>query len=80
MLIAFLIKDESDWRKWREAMSQTQGKAVVHVADTEPQPHGEGTERESAVDEVETFDDDDDNEDELNGVSEDGELVECPEA
>ena len=58
MLIAFLIRDEGDWRNWRLAMNGSQGKAVVHVADTEPKLCGEGAERPGAVDEVETFDDD----------------------
>lgn len=56
MLIGFLIKHESDWKNWRRAVSEV-GKPVVHVADTEPTLHGHGSERESALDEVETFDD-----------------------
>lgn len=70
MLIAFLIRDEEDWRKWRSAISQTSGKPVVHVADEEPSLHGQGAERPSAVDDVETFDDED--------VDEDGEMIERP--
>jgi len=69
MLIAFLIKDEDDWKSWRSAISQTSGKPVVHVADKEPSLHGQGAERPSAVDDVETFDDDD-------GDEGDGELIE----
>ena len=78
MLIAFLIRDEANWRSWRNAISQTQGKAVVHVADMEPVLHRH-TERANAVNEVETFDDDDD--DGMNGShdEDDGELIDRPE-
>ena len=72
MLIAFLIRDEEDWKNWREAVTDVQYKPVVHVADREPQMRRHRLERPEAVDEVETFDDEDDeNED-------DGELVERP--
>ena len=57
MLIAFLIRDETDWLRWKETVGNTQGKAVIHVEDTEAALHGHSTERRSAVDEVETFDD-----------------------
>ena len=67
MLIGFFIKDELDWESWRSAVSKIDGKPVVHVADTEPALHSHGHERESAVDDVETFDDEDEG---------DGELVE----
>jgi cysteine protease ATG4 len=60
MLIAFLIRDEEDWRNWREAVNYVQGKTIIHIADREPALHGMGVEREGAVDEVETFDDEDD--------------------
>jgi cysteine protease ATG4 len=60
MLIAFLIRDENDWKDWRRAVQEVQGKAVVHVADKDPALHGLGTERDGAIDEVETFDDEDD--------------------
>ena len=59
MLIAFLIRDEEDWKNWRRAIESVEEKAVVHVADKDPLLHGLGTEREGAIDEVETFDDDD---------------------
>jgi cysteine protease ATG4 len=71
MLIAFLIKDEADWKKWRTAVTHTQGKPVVHVADAEHAPSGSRVEREGAVDEVETFDDDEQEEG-------DGELINMP--
>lgn len=69
MLIGFLVKDKTDWKNWRKAVSEV-GKPVVHVADTEPTLHGHGSERESALDGVETFDDEEG----------DGELVERPPA
>ncbi|MCJ1260084.1 Cysteine protease atg4 [Lignoscripta atroalba] len=69
MLIGYLIRDEKDWRSWRQAISQTQGKAVVHVAEIEPVLHGHAAERDGAVNEVETFDDDDND---GNGIGDDG--------
>jgi len=63
MLIAFLIRDENDWKEWRRAVKEVQGKAVIHVADKDPALHGLGVEREGAIDEVESFDDDDDEDD-----------------
>ncbi|SLM37157.1 cysteine protease atg4 [Lasallia pustulata] len=74
MLIAFLIRDEADWRDWRDAVSHVQGKAVVHVSDRNLALHGHGAGRESAVDDVETFDDED------SGDEDDGEIVEHPSA
>ncbi len=70
MLLAFLIRDEEDWKKWRSAVSNASGKPVVHLADKEPSLHGQGTERQSAVDDVETFDDEDE------GDEGDGEMIE----
>lgn len=72
MLIAFLIRDEADWKNWRDAVSHVQGKAVVNVADGDSALHGHGAGRESAVDDVETFDDDD------SGNETDGEIVGHP--
>jgi len=60
MLLAFLIRDEDDWKDWRQAVQEVQGKAIVHVADRDPALHGLGAERDAAIDEVETFDDEDD--------------------
>lgn len=71
MLIAFMIRDEADWKEWRESMRNVDGKPVVHVADVEPPLHGHGTERASAVDDVEILDDDDEG---------DGEIVDRPPA
>lgn len=72
MLLAFLIRDEEDWVSWRNAVGNASGKPVVHVADKEPLLHSQGIERQSAIDDVETFDDEDD------GNEGDGELVERP--
>ncbi|KAB8293131.1 hypothetical protein EYC80_007484 [Monilinia laxa] len=60
MLIAFLIRDENDWKEWRRAVKEVQGKGVIHVADKDPALYGLGGERDGAIDEVEAFDDDDD--------------------
>lgn len=76
MLIAFLIKDEADWREWRQAVAKTSGKSVIHVADSEPPLHSQGIERSSAVDDIETFDDEDEGGDPDEG---DGEIVERPQ-
>ena len=75
MLMAFLIEDEDDWQDWRQAIGQAPGKNVVHVADTEPSIHGHRMERPSALDDVETFDDEVDGGDADEG---EGELVERP--
>lgn len=60
MLIAFLIRNEADWRSWRQAITEIKGQAVIHVADTEPPIHWTGAERAEAIGEVVTFDDDED--------------------
>lgn len=89
MLIAFLIRSEDDWREWRRALTEPVspslsassggaggGKAIVHVADQEPGLHGLGAERSSAVDDVETLDEEETNE-EAHGTSDEveGEYV-----
>jgi cysteine protease ATG4 len=60
MLVAFLIKDEADWKAWRETVQGAQGKAIIHIAPRAPE---RGQERAGAVDEVESFDE---------GIEEDG--------
>jgi cysteine protease ATG4 len=60
MLIAFLIRDEQDWQSWKKGVQEVQGKVVINVADRDPSLHGLGGERDGAIDEVETFDDEDD--------------------
>lgn len=69
MLIGFLIKDHEDWKAWRKGMSDVEGKPVVNIADLELVQLNDRGERQSAVDDVETFDDEDES---------DGELVENP--
>lgn len=61
MLIAFLIRDESDFENWKESIVSVQGKAIVHIAKAEPSPRA-GAERDEAIDEVESFDEREDEE------------------
>lgn len=65
MLIAFLIRDEEDWRVWRRSVSQVPGKAIINVVDKAPPLHGHGSEREGAIEEVEAFDDDEEDDDQI---------------
>ena len=58
MLIAFLIRDEDDWKEWRQGVQEVQGKGVIHVETQDPAVQGLGTARDGAIDEVETLDDD----------------------
>ena len=60
MLIGFLIRDEEDWLNWRRDVRHVQGKAIIHVADHDPMRQGMGSQRDEAIDEVETLSDDDD--------------------
>jgi len=60
MLIGFLIKDETDWKDWKARIQEVKGKAIVHIYEKEPPVPGVTKEREGAVDEVETFDDEED--------------------
>jgi cysteine protease ATG4 len=54
VLLAFLVTSEADYDHWKEGVLSVQGKCVVHVQDKEPAPRGQ--EREGAVDEVESWD------------------------
>lgn len=75
MLIAFLIKDLAEWRSWRRDICKTSGKPIVRISDQEPLSPGQANVREAAVDEVATFDD----EDEENRIDDsDDELVNIP--
>lgn len=60
MLIAFLMRSEDDWKDWKRAVVEVQGKAVIHVVDRDQSLHGSKSERDGAIDEVESFDDTDD--------------------
>ena len=57
MLIGFLIRDENDWEDWKRRIREVKGKSIVQVYEREPPAPGT-KERKEAVDEVETFDDD----------------------
>jgi len=57
MLIAFLFRSETDWQSWRSSIAEAPGKAIFHVAPAGPTQYAYGTEREGALDEVETLDD-----------------------
>ncbi|CAK7274351.1 Cysteine protease atg4 [Sporothrix epigloea] len=56
MLIGFLIRDEEDWDSWKSAIKHVQGKAIITVYAHDPTGRAVG--RESAIDEVEAFSDD----------------------
>jgi cysteine protease ATG4 len=60
MLIGFLIRNEEDWKAWKKGITDVSGTAIVHIAEKEPNHSGHGAEREGAIDEVETFDTEDD--------------------
>lgn len=60
MLIAFLIRDMDDWKTWREAITKIPGKPIIHIADKEPNMHIQGAEKENAIDDVEIFDENED--------------------
>lgn len=55
MLIAFLIRDADEFADWKDGIVSVQGKAIIHVSQSEPQPPGCAP-REAAIDEVESFD------------------------
>ena len=57
MLIGFLIRDESDWEDWKRRIREVKGKSIIQVYEKSPPAPGT-KERKEAVDEVETFDDD----------------------
>jgi cysteine protease ATG4 len=62
MLIGFLIKDEDDFKSWKQSVMEVPGgKTIVHISEKEPGHFiGRNAERPGAVDEVETFDTEDD--------------------
>ncbi|XP_044715465.1 peptidase family c54 domain-containing protein [Hirsutella rhossiliensis] len=59
MLIGFLIRSEDDWLEWRRCVKHVQGKAVIHVADHNVTTQGSESQREDAINEVETLSDND---------------------
>ncbi|OQE18685.1 hypothetical protein PENSTE_c017G07242 [Penicillium steckii] len=57
MLIGFLIRDESDWKDWKQRVQSTPGKPIIHILESGGSTEGmEGTERMEALDEVEALD------------------------
>ena len=58
MVIAFLFKDEADWESWRRDIGRVEGKAIVHVVDSQTSPPGQAIERAGALEEVQALDDD----------------------
>lgn len=58
MMFAFLIRDEKDWDNWRRGVLEVQGRPVLSVGDTEPNNSLSGVQREEAVDDVITEDED----------------------
>ncbi|PNY29590.1 Cysteine protease ATG4 [Tolypocladium capitatum] len=60
MLIGFLVRSEDDWLEWRRCVKHVQGKAIIHVAESDPTTEGPTGQRDAAVDEVEPLSDDDD--------------------
>lgn len=58
MLIGFLIRNEDDWINWRNSVQFGQGKAIITVSKSS-RAQGLAGGREGAIDEVETFSDED---------------------
>lgn len=67
MLIGFLIKDREDWRAWKAAIGLTAGKAIIHIADKLPISFDTSMGRAGALDEVESFDEDEEDADTILG-------------
>lgn len=57
MLMGFLIRDEADWEDFKRRINEVRGKKIVNIYAREPPVPGQSTERKEAVDEVQTFDD-----------------------
>lgn len=58
MLIGFLIRNEADWKDWKQRVRSAPGKPIIHILAGDA-PVNEGHGRESALDEVEALDDSD---------------------
>lgn len=70
MLMAFLIRDRDDWEDWRKNVTQTAGKPIIHISDHAVKlDGGPGSERGSAVDEVEVLEEDDDEDDDVDVIT-----------
>lgn len=59
MLIGFIIRSEKEWEEWRRGIQYVQGKAIIHVADSDPRLQNKPEGREGAIEEVEILSDDD---------------------
>ncbi|KFY26115.1 hypothetical protein V491_01459 [Pseudogymnoascus sp. VKM F-3775] len=59
MLIGFLIRDEKDWESWSDEIVRFPGKGIVHIAENDPAQQSLGHERDGAIDDVESFDEED---------------------
>ncbi|CAI7608550.1 unnamed protein product [Penicillium manginii] len=57
MLIGFVIRDEADWKDWKQRVQSTPGKPIIHILPGAPIEEGPG--RMEALDEVEALDEDD---------------------
>ena len=57
MLVAFLIRDESDWIDWQQTVKGFQGRTIIHINHRTPTLNPCQYERKSAIDEVEVLDD-----------------------
>ena len=69
MLLAYLIRNEQDWKEWRHAVSTLGTTPILHIADTEPS-FADDLPASDAVDDVEVLD-------EYQG-SDDGEIIHIP--
>lgn len=58
MLIGFLIRDRNDWETWCTEIRNAPGKGIVHIAERDLAREGGSSGRDDAIDEVESFDDD----------------------
>ncbi|KAJ5966017.1 hypothetical protein N7481_012731, partial [Penicillium waksmanii] len=59
MLIGFVIRDEADWKDWKQRVQSTPGKPIIHILSGAPVEEGPGPGRMEALDEVEALDDSD---------------------
>ena len=57
MLVAFLIKEESEWVDWQKSVKDFQGRAIIHINHRTPDQSTDQYERKGAIDEVEVLDD-----------------------
>lgn len=63
MLIAFLIRDEEDWYQWRTAINNSGENPLVNISDTQITSAAFDTRKGDSLDEVLSFDDEEDGED-----------------